>query len=137
MCRAKLLLVMKITTFILLISGMAVSASSLAQKITLNEKKVSLEQVLKKIRLQSGYDFIYSDEMLDKTVPVSVSLKDASLDDALKASLKNQPLRFEIEDGAVIFKIKDDSLPVSTKSKSVWMILQEKLLTIKASPYPV
>jgi TonB-linked SusC/RagA family outer membrane protein len=132
----KTLLVMKITTFILLISGMAVSASSLAQKITLNEKKVSLEQVLKKIRLQSGYDFIYSDEMLDKTVPVSVSLKDASLDEALKASLKNQPLRFEIEDGAVIFKIKDDSLPVSTKVSLAPVDITGKVVDDKGQPLP-
>jgi TonB-linked SusC/RagA family outer membrane protein len=132
----KILLVMKITTFILLISVMAVSASSLAQKITLNEKKVSLEQVLKKIRLQSGYDFIYSDEMLSKTAPVSVSVTGASLDDALKASLKDQPLSFEIEDGAVVLRNKSDNLPVGIKREIVWMDITGKVVDDKRQTLP-
>jgi TonB-linked SusC/RagA family outer membrane protein len=132
----KILLVMKITTFILLISVMAVSASSLAQKITLNEKKVSLEQVLRKIRLQSGYDFIYSDDILSKTVSVSVSVKDASLDEALKASLKDQPLSFEIEDGAVVLRNKNDNIPVSVKKEIVWADITGTVVDDKGQSLP-
>jgi TonB-linked SusC/RagA family outer membrane protein len=105
----KILLVMKIATLILLIPILTVSASSFAQKITLNEKRVSLEQVLEKIRLQSGYDFIYSDNMLNKSTVVTVNIQGATLDEALAASLQGQPLSYEIEDKTVIFKVKEPS----------------------------
>lgn len=103
----KILLVMKITTLLLLITVMTVSATTFAQKITLNEHKASLEQVLEKIRIQSGYDLIYSDDMLSKSTSVTINLKDASLDEALKASLQNQPLTYQIQDGTVVFRVKE------------------------------
>ncbi len=100
---------MKLVIILLTAGILHVSAAAVAQKITLNEKKATLEQVLKQIRQQSGYDFIYSDNMLDKSVPVTINLKDATLDEALKAALKDQPMTFEIEDSAVVFKVKEPS----------------------------
>ncbi|SDE94457.1 TonB-linked outer membrane protein, SusC/RagA family [Mucilaginibacter pineti] len=105
----KTLLVMKITTFLLLMTIMTVSATSLAQKISLSEKNASLEQVLNKIRQQSGYDFVYSEDLFLNSSPITVNIKDATLDEALKVSLKNQALDFKIENGAVVFKVKEAS----------------------------
>jgi TonB-linked SusC/RagA family outer membrane protein len=105
----KLFLVMKITTFILLISVLTVSASTYAQKITLNEKKASLDEVLAKIRQQSGYDVIYSNDVLEKSTPVTIKITDATLEDALKASLQNQPLTYEIEEKTILIKMKESS----------------------------
>ncbi|WP_448698149.1 SusC/RagA family TonB-linked outer membrane protein [Mucilaginibacter sp. AW1-3] len=103
-------LVMKITTLLLLITIMTVSASTLAQKITLNEKNASLEQVLNKIRQQSGYDFVYSEDLFTNAPPITITLKDATLEEALQASLKNQALTFLIENNAVVFKAKEENL---------------------------
>jgi TonB-linked SusC/RagA family outer membrane protein len=112
-------LVMKMTTIVLLISVMTVSASTFAQKISIKEKNVSLDKVLKKIRQQSGYDFVYSDDILVLTTPVTVDLKDASIDDALKQSLKNQPLNYYIEDKSVIFKLKDGAILQAAAGQNV------------------
>ncbi|WP_184545664.1 TonB-dependent receptor [Mucilaginibacter sp. FT3.2] len=98
---------MKITSFLLLISVLTVSANSFAQKITLNEKKANLKDVLVKIRQQSGYDIIYSNDMLENAKLVTIRLTDASLEDALKASLENQELTYKIADGTIVIKAKD------------------------------
>ncbi len=113
------ILVVKMTTLMLLVSVMTVSASTFAQKITLKEKNVSLDKVLKKIRQQSGYDFVYSDDILELTTPVTVELKDVSIDEALKQSLQNQPLIYHIEDKSVTFKLKDGALLPAIAVKTV------------------
>jgi len=112
----KILNIMKITTLLLLITVMTVSAATYAQKINLHEKKASLEQVLEKIRIQSGYDLIYSDIMLDKSIPVTINLKDATLDEALQASLEGQPLSYQIQDGTVVFRVKQPGILDKMKS---------------------
>ncbi|MES2277114.1 MAG: TonB-dependent receptor plug domain-containing protein [Bacteroidota bacterium] len=101
---------MKITTFFMLISILTVSAASYAQKITLNERRASLEQLLDKVRQQSGYNIVYSDELLSKSHTVTLTLKEVSLEDALKAILADQTLTYEIENKTIIIKEREVSL---------------------------
>jgi len=102
---------MKITAVILLFSALTVSAATYGQKITLSAKQGSFEEVLKSIHQQSGYDFICTDELLGKTLPVNVELKDATLQDALNMILRGQPLTYEIDDNVIFFKIRPVSAP--------------------------
>ncbi|MNJ98388.1 TonB-dependent Receptor Plug Domain protein [compost metagenome] len=97
----KLLLVMKLTILILLVSLLSVSAKTFSQ-INLREKNIPLEQILKKVRKQTGYTFIYESNLLKKGSLVSVNLTDVSLDEALKAIFKNQPLTYKMVDKNVI-----------------------------------
>jgi len=54
----KVILAMKITTFLLLIALVQASAKGYSQ-INLNEKNAPLEKVLKSINKQTGYTFFY------------------------------------------------------------------------------
>ncbi len=98
----KILLTMKLTVLIIIIGIMQVSASSFAQKITLEEKNASLENVLKKIRKQSGYDFFFDRNVLQKAKPVNVNLVGVSLEDALKSCLSDQPFNYIVDDKTVV-----------------------------------
>jgi hypothetical protein len=71
---SKLLLIMKLTTFILITVILQVSATTFAQKITLSEKNSSLVKVFDKISDQSGYDFLVSSEMLRNAKPVNIEV---------------------------------------------------------------
>jgi len=122
----KTLLIMKITTYLLLIAVMTVSASTLAQKITLNEQQASLEKVLDKIRVQSGYDFLYNYSAVDKSRPVTVHIKNASVDQALEAVFSNQPLTYEITNQTVV-----------VKGKSFFQKLKEQVANALATPFNV
>lgn len=102
----KIHLIMKITALLLLVTTMAVSASTFAQKITLNEKNASLQTVLKAIHDQSGFDFFYNDEVLEKAQPITVQIKDVSLEQALRVVLSQLAMIYEIEDGTVLIKMK-------------------------------
>jgi TonB-linked SusC/RagA family outer membrane protein len=100
---------MRLTTVLLLVSLLQVSASSVAQRITLSEKNASLEQVLLKIKQQTGYYMLYGADVLAKSKKVSVELKEVSLPEALDQILKDQALTYKISDNTVVIKEKAPS----------------------------
>lgn len=79
-----------------------------SQTITLSLKNVSIEKAFKQIRKQTQYTFVYTREQINKSNPVSINIKDASLNEALDICFANQPLTFTIEDKHVIVKDRPD-----------------------------
>lgn len=63
----KLSLQMKLTTLLLLLSMLKITASSYSQniKISLNLEEVSVEQVIKTIEEKSEFHFFYNEEDFD------------------------------------------------------------------------
>ena len=110
--KRKLLLTMKLTILLLMSCLLQVSAVGFAQnRITLYEKNVSLKKVLKEISKQSGYDLIFVSDALKLASPVNISVKEVSLEEALKLTFNNQPLiAYTIEGQSVIVKDKKINL---------------------------
>jgi len=103
---AKFLLTMKLTTLIIIIAMLQASASTKAQSITLSEKGVPLKLVFDKISDQTGYDFIISTSALKLASPVTINVKDLSLNSALEVIFFNQPLQYQIQDKFVVVSEK-------------------------------
>src|SRR5580698_8147860 len=91
---AKLLLVMRITSAILLISALHVSATGIGQTVSYSGKNVPLEQVFTAIKQQTGYVFFYKLPDLEGAKPVTVDFKNVPLEAALQKILQNQSLSF-------------------------------------------
>ena len=109
LCR-KILLIMKLTTLVLITLIMHVSASSLAQKVTLVEKDAPLEDVFDEISNQTGYDFLFTGSNLKFAKPVTINVTHEELNDVLKKIFAGQPLDFLIQNKSVV--IKDRITPV-------------------------
>ncbi|RQO74475.1 hypothetical protein DBR43_03520 [Pedobacter sp. KBW06] len=105
----KLLLIMRLTTVILLMIIMQVSANSFAQKITLSEKNASLESVFKKISKQIGYDFLVTGTMLQDSKSVTINVKNADLMQVLYLIFKDQPIEYRVDDKTIILLKKSNS----------------------------
>lgn len=102
----KILLMIRFTTVILIATMMQVSASSFAQRITLNTKNTQLEKVLKDIRSQSGYDFLFSEALIKSSKPISISVRNASIEEVLEKCFTDQPITYKIENKTVLLKAK-------------------------------
>ncbi|MCC8426877.1 SusC/RagA family TonB-linked outer membrane protein [Mucilaginibacter sp. UR6-11] len=123
---------MKLTTLLLMAMILQVSATTLAQKVTLNEKNAPLGQIFNKISSQTGYDFLFTTTLLKGTKPVSVNVTNANLNDVLKQIFDGQPLEFSIEDKAVVVSPKQKSflervsslfvVPIDVKGRVVDMV---------------
>jgi TonB-linked SusC/RagA family outer membrane protein len=86
---------------------MQVSAAGLAQRINLSKSNAPLKDVLKELRLQSGYNFVYTDNLLAKSKPVDIKVNDADLEEVLKEIFAAQPLTYTIDSKTVVINAKD------------------------------
>ncbi len=102
----KTLLIMNFTAIILLSTCLTAGAKGYSQ-ISLNEKKASLQDVFKKIQRQSGYDFLYSSELLQEAGKVNIVVHNVTLEQALEECLKGKPLTYAIIERTIVIKPKD------------------------------
>lgn len=100
----KKILLMKLVVIVLITICLHASAKIYAQKISLDEKNVSLESVFKKIRKQSNYTFVFTEAVLEKAVRISIKVQNAPVDEVLKTLFKGQPLTYTIYNNLVIIK---------------------------------
>ncbi len=98
----KTALVMRLTTFLLLVFFLDVSASGLSQKVTLSLRQAPLTKVFDEISKQTGTSIIYKEELLKNTRPVTVEVKDATIDEVMKSCLKDQPFTYEIVNNIIL-----------------------------------
>jgi TonB-linked SusC/RagA family outer membrane protein len=137
---SKMLLVMKITTLIMILAIMQVSAVTRAQKITLSVKNAPISAVFQQIRSQTGYDFAYTTKTLEGTKAVTVNAKDEELKNVLDRIFEGQPIDYSIEDKLVVVSIKEqiNVAPVveKSKAKAVQIIIQGKVVDEKGQSLP-
>lgn len=105
---------MKLISFFLFVICIQASASVSAQKITLSEKKASIEKVLREIRRQSDFDFIVNARTLKYAQPLSIEVKDMPLEDVLQLVFANQPLEYVIDNKTIIIRDKAKELSAKT-----------------------
>ena len=102
----RIFLIMKLTVILLTIACLQLHASGYSQKITITVKDASLEEVFKKINKQTGYLFLYTDELLLQSKKISVTAKNASLEEILDRCFKDQPLTYSIVEKTIVVKRK-------------------------------
>ena len=102
----KFLLVLKLTTILLLVGALHLSAATYSQTVTLRGNNKSLETVFKEIKQQTGYLFFYNETVSIKGKTVNVNLKNIPLADALTACLKDNGLSFTIVDKTIVIQNK-------------------------------
>ncbi len=102
---------MKLTIALLISAVLQVSAKGFAQKVSLSEKNVAIEQVFKEIKKQTDYNFFYDTEMLKETKPVSISVKNASIEKVLEACFAGQPISYSIQSKTIVVKRKAEKIP--------------------------
>lgn len=94
----RLLLIMKLTIFLILMGLMSVSASTYSQstKLTMNLHEVSFLEVFRQIEAQSEFVFIYKNEIIDLNKKVNVKVEGKTVDVILDEVLRDLNLKYEI-----------------------------------------
>lgn len=115
----KTILVMKLSSILILVASLHVAARSTAQRVTYSGKDVELPVVLSVIREQTGYVFFYDKNDLKNIEPISVSLKDVPVEEALRAILQGLPLEFEMQGNTVFITRKMASIRMDAAPEAV------------------
>lgn len=95
---------MKLTTFLLLVTFMQVSATCTGQRITLNATNASLKKVILDIEQQSGYVFFYDSK--DVKQKINIHISNATIEDVLTECFRNLPLSYKIADKTILLQQK-------------------------------
>jgi TonB-linked SusC/RagA family outer membrane protein len=102
----KILLRMKLTIVILTVAFLQVQASSYAQKITLSLRNAKLSEVVKQLRKQTDYNFLYNSIAVEKLAPINLEVHDEELATVLDKCFAGQPLTFRIQNRTVLISSK-------------------------------
>ncbi|WP_175470597.1 TonB-dependent receptor [Pedobacter hartonius] len=101
---------MKITVILVAFICLRASALTYAQNISLSERNAPFEEVISKLKKQSGYVFWYESKLLKQAPAVSISIRNGSLKQALDILFKGQPLDYSIVDNTVVINKKTSRL---------------------------
>jgi TonB-linked SusC/RagA family outer membrane protein len=130
----KLFLVMKLTTLIILIGFLHVSASTFGQHLNFTAKNISIDKLFKELKKQSGYSFIYKSEALKDLPNVNAEINGATMDEVMQQVLKDKPLDYLIIDKNVVIRRKPE--PVITVQKAAPIIYVGVVLDDVKKPLP-
>jgi len=130
----QILLIMRLTTIILIMAITQVSASTYAQRITLTEKNANMRSVFDRISDQSGYNFVFTSDLLKKTRPVTINVKNMQLDKVLEQIFADQPVSYTIEDKTVVIKVQERGFFNNLMSNFLAITVRGKVLDEKGQP---
>lgn len=118
----KIMKVMRLTVFLLTAALMHSYASTVAQGVTLSGKDLPLQQVFTKINEQTGYTFFYNRRLLADAKPVTITALDMPLNQFLETLLKNQPLKYDIQDKTIFLSRKTSTDLTAASSLSLTLL---------------
>ncbi|WP_165825341.1 SusC/RagA family TonB-linked outer membrane protein [Pedobacter yonginense] len=99
--------IMKLTTFILIVSMMQVSAAGFAQRLNLKKNSISLEKVFLEIRKQTGYDVFFENTKLKTSTLINADFDNATLETVMNKIIGTNPLAYTISDKTIVLRDKE------------------------------
>jgi TonB-linked SusC/RagA family outer membrane protein len=104
----------KLTFIFFLLACLSVSARMSAQHLTISVKNSPLDKLFSEIEQKTGYVFFYDVAILKNTRPVTIDIKEGSVEDVLEAALKGQSLDYSINNKTIFVKKGGKKASVST-----------------------
>ncbi len=100
----KIMRVMRLTTLLLLVAGLHVSARTASQTVTYSGENVSLVKVLNIVKQQTGYLVAYNEQLLRLARPVTISARNEPVERFIRRALTGQPFEYSIEANTIFIR---------------------------------
>lgn len=98
----------KIPIVLLTAALLLLSTEGFSQRVNFSGKEVSLKKVFEAIKAQTDYVFFYDVALLNQAKPVTVELKNATVEAALDQVFKDQPLSWVMENKTITIVKKEE-----------------------------
>lgn len=115
---SKWLLIMKLTTFILIVTLMQASATTFGQRITINQSKISIKQILSEIKKQTGYGVLIRSKGLDLNRKLNASFNDRPIEDVFITAFGTN-YSYTIEDQVIVVRKMEERSFLDKNVKSL------------------
>ncbi|SUJ04563.1 TonB-linked outer membrane protein, SusC/RagA family [Sphingobacterium spiritivorum] len=123
-------IIIKLTVLLITLLMFNTVSVSQAQTVNLKLNNVTLDEALKRIRVETGTPVMYKESTLKNTGRVNVDFKGEPLESALKILLKDQPVTYDFSEGVILILPKISSSETNPKAKSAG---QQKQVQITGS----
>jgi len=127
---------MRLTIIILVFSLMQVSAATFGQNITLKENHISLENVFRQIRKQTGYDILLPSADVPLSTVISVNFMDEPLLQVMEKLLTGLPLSYTLDQKTVVIKVKEKSFIEKVLGQWMAIDIQGRVVDEQGNPIP-
>lgn len=92
--------------------------SAFSQDISLKNRDITLKEAMEQLKTVSGYSFVFSSMDVDTSKRISLSLKDATIEEAVQQILKGQKdIDYEIQGKKIIIKRTTVNQQLSKREK--------------------
>jgi len=98
----KILLMMRLTVYLIVLASFGVKASGYAQKVSISARNQRLEQVWESIKKQTGYFLLYDAKQADQKGTITLDVKNEELKNVLTEITSQLNLNYKIIDKTVI-----------------------------------
>ncbi|MCF3107425.1 TonB-dependent receptor [Niabella sp. CC-SYL272] len=112
---------MKLTTVLLIITFMEVSAASHGQSLTLSGRNVSLSRLISEIRKQTGYGVLVSTTRVNTGRQLSLNFKNTPLRDVLNKIAADLALSYSMEDRTIVIwpRTSAQAIPIAAAASVI------------------
>lgn len=100
-----------LTSILLTIAFLQSSLAVNGQQVTLNKRNATLLTIFNTIKQQTGYDFVYKNDVLEKSKPVDLTVSNVTLIKALDLCFADQPITYTIKNKTIIVQMKESIVP--------------------------
>lgn len=101
---SKLLLIMKLTTFLITVCLLQVSAASFSQRVTITNNMSRIREVFREIKKQTGYDVFYVNNIVPADKIVKGEIKDLELNEVMQRCLAGTGLDYTISEKTIVIR---------------------------------
>lgn len=120
--------VMRLTAVLLIVFFIQAQALGMAQTVSMSGKNITLRQIFGSIKKQTGYVVIGKKEIFYSAKPVSLSLSNTPLKQALNEVLKDQQLEYTIQGRTIMLSAKVS--PITAPKVKKMLLWPEQLSAI-------
>jgi TonB-linked SusC/RagA family outer membrane protein len=136
----KLLLIMRLSFVIILISLIQVSASTYSQSTKLNIKleKASIKELFKDIKKQSEFTFVYNVDDIEDLKEIDCDFSQSTVEEILDYCLKGEDMTYEVRDKVIVIvpREKLEIAPVEPIEQPQKKTIKGKVSDEKGEPLP-
>lgn len=98
----RILMIMKASIFLMLAFVLTINASTMAQKISLTLKDVTLDRVFEEITAQTNHRFMYHNDLVELLSTIDIDVQEATLEEVLSEVFKDLSLTYRVIAGTVV-----------------------------------
>lgn len=97
-----------LTCIILTAAFLQSSLAANGQQVTLHKKQATLQTIFADIKEQTGYDFVYKNDVLEKSKRIDINVTNVSIKEALDRCFAQQPVNYTLKNNTIVVQMKEN-----------------------------